>query len=496
MSEGHVTATTSWKRESGFIWSMMGSAIGFANILSFSAQCYKNGGGAFLIPFLAAVLFLGLPMLFLEGAIGHRLHLPIVAAYGSVAKRVGKFFGWLSIGAVVTIGGFYLVLTGYSVAYAYFMGAGKVAADTEQFWFDFLGDTGSISILGSFSWTIFLFTILVGLFSWVVLVRNIRSGIESTCSIFLPLLLFMIFFFAVMVCFLPGASTGFAHYLRPDFSKLSDPSLWRDVFGQVFFSFSLGLGIVTGYSRHAKEQMSIPRAMCYVAFGDIAVSLVAGFAIFGCIGYLSQMTSVPFEHIVRSESSFEIGFIVFPKILQTFGGIWTPILGVLFFFCVFIAGVTGIFSIVESITGNIEVEFGKRRSLAATISTLLIIAVAIFFCFGNGQAMLGALTPMVLGNNMLIGGIAEVVVFVYFSEIVRNDPVWFHRGKRTLAFHLLRFVVPVLLTVILAAAILAEIASGYGLPELIRWGWFIIACVVSLLLTRHTPVFDECLLDE
>lgn len=496
MSEGHVTATTSWKRESGFIWSMMGSAIGFANILSFSAQCYKNGGGAFLIPFLAAVLILGLPMLLLEGAIGHRLHLPIVAAYGSVAKRLGKFFGWLSISAVVTIGGFYLVLTGYSVAYAYFFGTGQVAADTEKFWLQFLGDTGTISVWGHFSWTIFLFTVLVGLFSWLVLVRNIRSGIERTCSLFLPLLLVLIFLFAVVVFFLPGASTGFAHYLRPDFSKLTSGTLWRDVFGQVFFSFSLGLGIVTGYSRHAKEKISISRAMCYVAFGDIAVSLVAGFAVFGCIGYLSQSTGIAFDQIVRSDSTFEIGFVIFPKILQTFGGWLTPVVGVIFFFCVFIAGVTGLFSIIESITGNIEVEFGKRRRSAASIATLLVVVMAIFFCFGNGQQMLGALAPMVLGNNMLIGGIAEVVVFVYFADAIRNDSIWFHRDRRTMAYHLLRFIVPVLLTVILAAAIVSEIASGYGLPELIRWSWFIIACIVSLLLTRHKPVFDECTLSE
>ena len=124
---------STWKRESGFIWSMLGSAIGFANLLSFSAQCYKNGGGAFLIPFIAAIAVLGLPMLFLEATIGHRMRLPIVSAFGRVVGNKGKFFGWLSVVAVATIGMFYIVLTGYSISYAYFSGSGMIPTDTATF---------------------------------------------------------------------------------------------------------------------------------------------------------------------------------------------------------------------------------------------------------------------------------------------------------------------------------------------------------------------------
>lgn len=492
MSEGHVTTTTSWKRESGFIWSMMGSAIGFANILSFSAQCYKNGGGAFLIPFTLAVLFLGLPMLLLEGAIGHRLHLPIVSAYNAVARHPGKFFGWLSIVAVVTIGGFYTVLTGYSVAYAYFFGANKIPTDTEAFWDNFLRNTDSLTVWGGISWPVLICTMLVAIFSWVVMVRNIRSGVERTCSIFLPILLVLILFFGIIVCFLPGASIGFVNYLKPDFSKLLSGTLWRDVFGQVFFSFSLGLGIVTGYSRHTKEKTSIPRAMVYVAFGDFLVSMIAGFAVFGCIGYLSHTTGVPFNEIVKSDSTFEIGFVIFPKILQTLGSFVGPLTGVVFFFCVFIAGVTGLFSIIESITGNIEIEFGRRRKVAATIASVAVAALALPFCFGNGQSIMGALVPMVLGDNMLIGGLAEVVVFIYLSKVIRNDRMWFHKERRTIAFRVLQFIVPTILLIILISAITAEIETGFSIPEAVRWSWFVVACGISLLLTWHTAKFDEC----
>src|ERR1700722_4071445 len=88
-----------WSKEAGYVWSMIGSAVGFANVLSFSALCYKNGGGAFLIPYLLAHLLVGIPMLLLEGIIGQSSGLPLVSAMGNVTssirgRRIGKILGW------------------------------------------------------------------------------------------------------------------------------------------------------------------------------------------------------------------------------------------------------------------------------------------------------------------------------------------------------------------------------------------------------------------
>src|SRR5262245_41865196 len=109
----------SWKSNKGYIWAVLGSAVGFANLLSFSAQCYKNGGGAFLIPLVIAYALLGIPMLMLESIIGQKLKLPIVSAFGKEWGSFAKTFGWMSVIGCVTIGAFYMVLTGFSVAYTY-----------------------------------------------------------------------------------------------------------------------------------------------------------------------------------------------------------------------------------------------------------------------------------------------------------------------------------------------------------------------------------------
>lgn len=478
------SVVTTWKSSSGFTWSMIGSAVGFANLLSFSAQCYKNGGGAFLIPYIAAIVLLGLPMLILEGILGYRRGLPIVAVFGQEAGVMGRTFAWLSVIACATIGAFYVVLTGYSVAYAWFAGAGAIPSDTVAFFRDtFLRDTGSLANFGSISWPVLISTVGVCVASWVILARNIRSGVERVCSIFLPLLFGMTALLAIASLFLPGAMEGIRQYLVPDWHRLSDPSLWRDVFGQVFFSFSLGLGIVTGYARYADKTTSIPKVMACVALGDLFISLIAGLAIFSCIGFLSHTSGVPFAEIVKSDSSFEIGFVIFPKILQAFGALGQP-LGVVFFFCVFIAGITGVFSIMESVMGNLQVEFRRSRRASASITAVVMTAGAVLFCFGNGQALLSALAPMVLGNNYLIGGLAEIVIFMYLCKALREDPTWTWRNKRRPSYYLLRIATPAILALILVSSIVQEVRTGIGLAEIVRWSWFVGALVLSAGLAR------------
>lgn len=473
-----------WNKEAGYIWSMIGSAVGFANVLSFSALCYKNGGGAFLIPYIIAHLVVGLPMLMLEGIVGQRTKLPIVSAMGSVAGNLGKMIGWLAVFTCATIGGFYVVLTGYSVAYTYFSATGTIGVDTAFFFKHvFLQDSGSLTQVGGVAISALLSTLLVVVFSWSVLSRNIHSGVEKICSIFMPLLAIIVILFSGAVCFLPGSMEGIRHYLTPDFSRLGDWLLWRDVFGQVFFSLSLGLGIVTGYARHNPGSFNIRRSMVKVALGDFIISFIAGFAIFGCIGFMSAKSGIPFSNLVRSDSAFEIGFVIFPTILAQFGGAFARILGPIFFFCVFIAGVTGFFSIVESVAGNIEVEFKKTRKSAVTLAMVFVGSLAFPFCMGNSQHLLGALAPMVLGNAMLMGGICEILFFLFLSKFSAGESIWIKGERKTYPYYALKYGVLPLLTFSLVGALYKEAMSGFAMDSLFRYSWLFLVLAAGALLT-------------
>ena len=482
MSSQENVPDTKWRSQAGYVWSLIGSAVGFANILSFSAHVYKNGGGAFLIPYSLALIFMGIPLLILEGIVGSNFKLPLVSAFGRVWGRVGKVFGWLAVIACLTIGSFYIVLTGYSVAYTYFSAMDIIPSDTEEFFLKtFLGVTSDIADFGNLSLPIFMSTIGVALLTWCVLSRSIREGVESVCSIFMPMLVIIMTTFAVVVAFLPGGLNGWSYYLKPDFIKLGEPSLWRDIFGQLFFSLSLGLGIVVGYSRHSGKDIDIPKAMISVALGDFFVSFISGAAIFGCLAHVSYVEGIPFEKMLNTDSTFEIGFVVFPRIFKFFGSNIGPVIGVIFFFCIFIAGITGVFSIVESISGNIEVEFGMKRKKAVTATLIVIVSFAMMFCMGNASHIIDALVPMVMGTNMLIGGMVLILAFYMSSKDIRSDISWGRHNGLGFYSLCLKGIAPGILSLILMSNLYEEFLS-FDTARSVRWTWFSIALVLASLL--------------
>jgi len=469
------TTSAGWKKQSGYIWSMIGSAVGFANILSFSACAYKNGGGAFLIPYAAALILLGVPLLLLEGRVGSHWKLPLVGAFGKVLGSTGKTVGWLAVIACGTIGGFYIVLTGYSVAYTWFAATSVIPADTATFFTrDFLQISPSLFDVGSFSWPVFIATGVVAIFSWIVLTKDIKDGVEKISSIVMPLLAIIMFIFAMVVSLLPGGIDGIIRFLTPDFSKLTDITLWRDVFGQLLFSLSLGLGLIVGYSRHTNERIDVVKAMKWVAIGDFSVSFIAGCAIFGAVAHMSAITGTPFNEIITSDSTFEIGFVIFPKILQQFGA-FAPIIGTIFFFSVFIAGVTGVFSIIESVAGNIEVEYATTRKQAVMVTMILHILLAMLFSTGCSSHLIDALAPMLLGTNMLFGSLMLITAFVFLCPDIG---IHFKRSP-------IRHIVPLFLFIIFVGNLQQEFAS-LNAASYVRWGWFVGAIVVSMGLTYYS----------
>ncbi len=476
-----------WKNQSGFIWAVLGSVVGFANVLSFSSQCYHNGGGAFLIPYVVAYIILGTPMLLLEGLIGQRLGLPLVSAYGSTVGKTGKFLGWIAILSCLTIGAFYIVLTSYSLIYTYFELASTIPSDTATFFQkNFLKSTSDIKDFGVFGWNIFLVVLIIAFFVWWTLIRDISKGVEKVCSLVMPLLSILILFFAIVSTFLPGAIEGVIQFVRPDFSRLFELSLWRDVFGQLFFSLSLGLGIITGYAQYNGTKIELKKAMTFVAVGDFLISFIAGWVVFACVGYMSHHLGVPVIEVIKTDSAFEIGFIVFPKILQTFSPYLRPFLGCVFFFCIFVAGITGVFSIVESISGNFQREFVHSRKKAVSWALAIIAFLSFFFCMGNGQILIGTLAPMVLGMNMIVSAFFEIVCFLYLSKEFSEDVIWYKKNsKHQLYFYILKFVVPLILIGILVGAIARDfenIESSFY----VRWFWLACALSFSYLFVKKS----------
>lgn len=487
-----MSQKNSWVSPVGYIFAMIGSAVGFANILGFSAKCYAQGGGAYLIPLMVAFLFLGIPLLVLEGVVGQTFQRPLLGAYRLTLGKLGVFLGWPTVLGVVTIGGYYSVITGWSLAYTYFAATGSIPLDTEHFFtHEFLKTTSSLFEWGNFSWLVGFFTLLVMIFTQIINGRPLAKGIEKICSFFLPLLSAILLLLFVMVCFLPGATNGFLHFLTPDFSRLMSSDIWISAFGHVFFSLSVGLGIIVGYSRYTDASINIVRSMIWVAAGDLLTSVVAGLVIFGGLGYMAELEGQSFDHVV-SFSTFSLGFMIFPKIFQTLPS-WLIIPAqTSFFLSLFIAGITGVFSIVESIAGNVETEFKLSRSLSVFYTVLIMSSIGLMFSFGNGPALIGAIDEMTAGVNVLCSGLFQIIAFLYASSAISSSKVWFNKRskKRNLSFLSLKYIAPLLLLVILAFRLETEIGRELDAAAIIRWSWFLGVWLVSGFLTFRCRGFS------
>lgn len=472
-----------WHSNVGYIWAMIGSAVGFGPILSFSARCYFNGGGAFLIPLGVAVIVLGLPLLVLEGVIGQHFQLPLVTAYGKVAGKWGKFFGWLAVLGVLSIGSYYCVITAWTIAYMFYAGMDMIPTDTTTFFANyFLQDSGSLTTIGTISKPIVISIIAISICTWFVMVQNIKKGVEKFCSIFLPLLFILLVGLLLFISSLPGAWNGFAQFLTPEFSQLYKPEIWLAAFGHVFFSLSIALAIIVGYSRYTDKNVNIAQSMLWVVIAEIFSSIIAGLVIFGGIGYMAHVQQVPFTDVISS-SLFGLGFIVFPKVIVLFPYIVRIIVGTVFFFCVFIAGITGLFSIVEAVAGNCEVEFGWNRRKAISIITGTIFCMALLYSGGNGTYIIDALDAMVAGFNVVFSGLIEIITFMYFAPAILAHSVWFSRNtsRRAFRYYTLKYIAPIVLCIILASSLITEFSSPFTLVHAIRWGWLIVATILAIL---------------
>ena len=151
--------------------------------------------------------------------------------------------------------------------------------------------------------------------------------------------------------------------------------------------------------------------------------------------------------------------------------------------CIFIAGITGLFSIIEGIAGNVEVEFKTSRKRAVTTTIFSVTCVAVLFCMGNASHLIDALVPMVMGTNMLIGGLALIVAFQYKSSEIKNDPVWMMNKRLNPYGFCLRYIAPVLLGIILIGNISQEFQT-FDFEKGVRWTWFILALFTAWMLTR------------
>ncbi len=350
----------------GFVLAAAGAAVGLGNIWGFPTQAANHGGGAFLLVYFIVIFLLALPALYTELYLGYKAQANPVKALGQAwqdhAPKVGAAAGYIGLAGAIVMLSFYSIVAGWMLSYAIepittFLGVQSLS--------EFLH---SDSMLRNF-----IFTPLMLILTASIILKGVKSGIETWSRRLMPLLLVLLVGLIAYIATLEGASEGFAAYLVPDFSKILDPDLIIAAMGQAFFSLSLGVGCMMIYGSYLKPGANLPKLTASVALLDTSVAFLAGLLIIPAI-YVAQFNGVEVFSNGKLIGEGQLIFAILPELFGTMGEIGL-LVGLLFFVLMSIASVTSTISSTE-----IPVAFlVENHSVDRTKATWAVSAI-VFVC--------------------------------------------------------------------------------------------------------------------
>lgn len=468
-----------------FIFAAIGSAVGLGNIWRFPAVAYDNGGGAFLIPYLIALLTAGIPLLFIDYAIGHRWRGSPPMAWRRLTRWT-EFIGWWQVLICVVIAVYYALIIAWAANYTIFSVDTRWGDDPGAFFGSFTQALEGADVTLAFDYVpaVLISCVLVWLAVILVMALGVHNGISKSALIFIPLLVIMFVILVVRAMMLPGAFTGLDAFFRPNWAALLSPGVWVAAYGQIFFSLSVAFGIMLTYASYLKKNTDLTGSGLVVGFANSSFEILAGIGVFSALGFMAQAQGVEVGEVVSS--GIGLAFIAFPAIIgEAQGG---ALIGVLFFGSLVLAGFTSLVSIVEVVIASIGDKFGLSRVPATLVVTvpLALFSIAVFPTT-MGLAMLDVLDNWANQYGIVGAALVSTIVVVY---LVRALPTLRDHLNLRGTFPLghawtisVAVVVPIVLGVSLIASTVGLIGgegtySGYPLWFNVVFGWLMALSLV------------------
>jgi NSS family neurotransmitter:Na+ symporter len=496
-----VNTREQWKSQAGFVLAAVGSAIGLGNIWRFSYMAYSYGGGAFLIPYVTALLTAGIPLLVLEFAIGHERIGSAPLAFAKIGRRWEWLGWWAVIFVMFGIELYYTAIIAWCVNFLTFSFTLAWGDDPNAFFFEeFLGLSDGPFDLGGFRMPILGALAVVWFINWLIIARGIQRGVELANKIFMPLLFVLTAVLVFWSLSLPGAADGIMAYLTPDFTKLSDPRVWIDAYSQIFFTLSLGFGIMIAYASYLPEKTNITRNAFLTGFINSGYSLFAGFAVFSVLGFMAKSQGEPLSEVVSQ--SIGLAFVAYPKAVSLMPG--GALFGAIFFLCLCVAGISSSISIFEAFTSALVDKFGMRRRRVVNVVAVFGFLGSAVFVTRGGLFWLDIVDHFLTHYGLVVVGVLECVLVAW---LFRLDVLREHVNRVSsirLGFwwnFFIKFFVPGVLGVILVLDLYKEIRTpyeGYSWGAVIGIGvdWVLLTLVAAFFVAmrpwRTTCLQDPC----
>ncbi len=477
-----------WRTRMGFILAALGSAVGLGNIWRFSYLCYKNGGGAFLIPYIIALFIVGIPLMILELGFGHKMRGAAPMSFAQVNKK-WEWCGWWAVNcAMFGIMLYYSVIIAWCLSYVFFSAKLSWGADPNHFFYhNFLQLSSGPLELGDIRTNILFALFSVWFICWIVVYFGVQRGIERANKFFMPVLFFLITILIVWSINLKGAHLGLDVYLKPDFSLLNTPQIWIDAFSQIFFTLSLAFGIMITYASYLPRKADIVQDALVISIGNCLFSFMAGFAVFGTLGYMALTLNKPVADVVQE--SIGLAFIAYPKAISLMPA-FSSLFGILFFMSLVIAGLSSGISLVEAFSSAVIDKFHFARKKVVSAVCLSGFVGSILFASKGGLFWVDILDHFITHYGLVIVGVMECVLVAW---LFRARKMRLHIAHAS-HFRLIRFwdisvkyLLPLILSLMLINDLMIEIKSSYGgYPwKALIWGplYLLLALAASVVIS-------------
>jgi NSS family neurotransmitter:Na+ symporter len=487
-----------WGSKVGFLLAAVGSAVGLGNIWRFGYMAYENGGGAFLVPYAVALLTAGIPLMILEYALGHREKASPPLAFARIKRFCEPLGWWMPVVAFFGINLFYAVVIGWCINYfilALNLGWGR---DTSAFFFnEFLKISDSPFHFVGIRWPILIATVAAWGLCWAICFREIRHGIEKASLIFMPLLVVLTLVLVGWSLQLDGALQAIKdHYLHCEWSKinpftLSGLKVWVAAYGQIFFTLSLGFGIMITYASYLPKKTDIVGNALMTCALNCLYSFITGFAVFGTIGFMAKAKGLPFDEAI--EGGPGLAFVVYPEAINQLPA-GNRIFGALFFLVLIVAGISSMISLTEAFSCSVCDKFKMTRGRATSLMCGLGVFGSVIFTTNAGLYILDIVDHFINNYALVIGGILECILVGWLFKSARMRAHINESGGRRLwsLWDLaVRVVTPIMLIVILGSAVFHEFKEcyeGYSVSALLCYGGGIL--LGSLLLALVLSLFS------
>ncbi|MFW1860001.1 sodium-dependent transporter [Acinetobacter defluvii] len=452
----------SWSARSGFILAAIGSAVGLGNIWRFPYVAYENGGGAFLVPYLIAIFAAGLPLLFLDYAVGHKYRKAPPIAYKKLMNS--EALGWWQVMVTLVIGIYYASVLSWAGSYMFYSVGQRWGSNTEDFFFKTYLANGEGLAFG-FVPTLFFGLVIVWAVVMFILYGGVRRGVELANKIFMPLLVILFSILVIQALRLPGATEGLNAFFTPNWEAMANYKVWLAAFGHIFFSLSVGFGIMLTYASYLNKKANMTGSGVVVALANSSFEILAGIGVFAALGFMAQSSGVPVKDVVSG--GIGLAFIAFPKIISSMGS-GGDLFGFLFFASLVVAGITSMVSILQVPIAAFQDKFGWSKNKAVTIIGG-VSAVISTILFSTHSAITFVDIIDYFANNIGIvgGGLLSIILVSWFrrplmaqlqAHVNQYSSIKLGAGWN----FLLTVITPISLLIALLLTIKAIITDGYG----------------------------------